>query len=163
MTPVFKKDGTVTPANSSGLNDGAAYVLLMSEKTAKQMNLTPMAVIKGFGVKGVDPKIMGYGPVPASEKALSNSGWTAADLDLVEANEAFAAQAIAVNQNMDWDNAKVNVTGGAIALGHPIGASGARILVTLLYNMKRLNKQKGLATLCVGGGQGVSLCVYRDL
>lgn len=164
MRPAFQKDGTVTAANASGINDGAAYVLLMSEDKAEQLGLKPLAVIKGMGVSGVDPQIMGFGPVPASQKAFSNAGWNSADIDVIEANEAFAAQALAVNHGMDWGDdmaEKINVTGGAIALGHPIGASGARILVTLLYNMERLNARKGLATLCVGGGQGVSLCIER--
>lgn len=164
MRPVFVKDGTVTAANASGINDGAAYVLLMSVEKAAELGLEPMAVIAGAGIAGVDPKIMGFGPVPATEKALAAAGWQSADLDLIEANEAFAAQSLAVCKGMQWDDAqqeKINVTGGAIALGHPIGASGARILVTLLYNMQRLNASKGLATLCVGGGQGVSLCVQR--
>ncbi len=164
MRPAFIKDGTVTAANASGINDGAAYVLLMSEEKAAELKLQPMAVIKGCGIAGVDPKIMGYGPVPATQKALAQANWSSADLGLVEANEAFAAQVLAVNHGMQWGEAfaeKVNVCGGAIALGHPIGASGARILVTLLHNMQRLDADKGLATLCVGGGQGVSMCVAR--
>ncbi len=166
MRPAFKKDGTVTAANASGINDGAAYVVLMSTEKAKALGLTPLAVIKGMGISGVDPKVMGFGPVPACNKALNNAGWQSGDLDLIEANEAFAAQALAVNHGMQWGEEmadKINISGGAIALGHPIGASGARILVTLLYNMQRLNAPKGLATLCVGGGQGVSLCVEKTL
>lgn len=161
MRPAFKKDGTVTAANASGINDGAAYVLLMSVEKAQALGLTPLAVIKSSGIAGVDPAVMGYGPVPATRKALEKAGWRVGDLDLIEANEAFAAQALSVNRGLAWDAEKVNVTGGAIALGHPIGASGARILVTLLHNMQRLDAKKGLATLCVGGGQGVTLCVER--
>lgn len=164
MSPVFKEKGTVTAGNASGINDGAAYVLLMTEAKAKILGLTPMAAIRGVGIAGVSPKIMGFGPVPATNKALQQARWTSAEVDLIEANEAFAAQALAVYQGMQWDRAiqeKVNISGGAIALGHPIGASGARILVTLLYNMQRLDVKKGLATLCVGGGHGVSLCVER--
>lgn len=165
MRPAFKKDGTVTAANASGINDGAAYVVLMSLDQANALGLTPMAIIRGYGITGVDPKIMGYGPVSAVEKTLTQAGWQSSSLDLIEANEAFAAQALAVKHGLGWDEdmqAKVNITGGAIALGHPIGASGARILVTLLYNMRRLAVTKGLATLCVGGGQGVALCVERQ-
>lgn len=164
MRAAFKADGTVTAANASGINDGAAYVLLMTTEKAAELNLSPLAVIKGCGIAGVDPKIMGYGPVPATQKALAQANWQSEDLSLIEANEAFAAQVLAVSHGMDWDETfaeRINVTGGAIALGHPIGASGARILVTLLHNMQRLNVDKGLATLCVGGGQGVSLCVER--
>lgn len=164
MRPAFTSDGSVTAANASGINDGAAYVLLMSVEKAQTLGLTPMAVIEGAGIAGVDPKIMGIGPVPATKKALTHAGWADSELDLIEANEAFAAQALAVCHGLGWQEDmrdKINVTGGAIALGHPIGASGARILVTLLYNMQRLNARKGLATLCVGGGQGVSLCVSR--
>lgn len=165
MRPAFKAEGSVTAANASGINDGAAYVLLMTEEKATALGLKPLAIIKSYGIAGVDPKIMGYGPVPATQKALAQADWKSEDLDLVEANEAFAAQVLAVNHGMAWNEKfaeKVNVTGGAIALGHPIGASGARILVTLLHNMQRLNADKGLATLCVGGGQGVSLCVERQ-
>lgn len=164
MRPAFAKAGTVTAANASGINDGAAYVLLMSLAKAQALGLKPLAVISGQGIAGVDPKTMGFGPVPATKKALAQAQWHSHDLDLIEANEAFAAQALSVNMGMDWGDdmlEKINVTGGAIALGHPIGASGARILVTLLYNMQRLNAQKGVATLCVGGGQGVSVCVEK--
>jgi acetyl-CoA C-acetyltransferase len=161
LPPAFKKDGTVTAGNASGINDGAAIVIVMSEKKAVSMGITPLAVIRSWGTAGVDPSIMGIGPVPASKKALAKAGWTVSDLDLIEANEAFAAQAIAVNREMGWDLDKVNVNGGAIALGHPIGASGARILTTLLYEMKRRGAKKGLATLCVGGGQGAALTVER--
>lgn len=161
MRSAFKADGSVTAGNASGINDGAAYLLLMSTEKAAECELSPLAVIKGAGIAGVDPKIMGIGPVPASHKALQQAGWSVDDIDLIEANEAFAAQALAVNTEMGWDDERVNITGGAIALGHPIGASGARILVTLLHNMQRLNKHKGLATLCVGGGQGVAMCVER--
>jgi len=161
LPPAFKKDGTVTAGNASGINDGAAIVIVMSEKKAVSMGITPLAVIRSWGTAGVDPSIMGIGPVPASKKALAKAGWTVSDLDLIEANEAFAAQAIAVNREMGWDLDKVNVNGGAIALGHPIGASGARILTTLLYEMKRRGAKKGLATLCIGGGQGAALTVER--
>ncbi|MCX7823583.1 MAG: acetyl-CoA C-acetyltransferase [Syntrophobacterales bacterium] len=159
LPPAFKKDGTVTAGNASGINDGAAIVIVMSEKKATSLGITPFAVIRSWGTAGVDPSIMGIGPAPASKKALAKAGWTVADLDLIEANEAFAAQAIAVNREMGWDLGKVNVNGGAIALGHPIGASGARILTTLLYEMKRRGAKKGLATLCIGGGQGAALTV----
>lgn len=162
MRPAFAKEGTVTAANASGINDGAAYVLMMCLEKAQDLGLKPLAVIKGQGIAGVNPKEMGYGPVPATKKALAQAQWQSNQLDLIEANEAFAAQALAVNIGLGWGEEmleKINITGGAIALGHPIGASGARILVTLLYNMQRLNLQKGLATLCVGGGQGVSICV----
>eukprot|EP00930_Biecheleria_cincta_P073383 TRINITY_DN60682_c0_g1_i1.p1 TRINITY_DN60682_c0_g1~~TRINITY_DN60682_c0_g1_i1.p1 ORF type:complete len:393 (+),score=92.62 TRINITY_DN60682_c0_g1_i1:33-1211(+) len=158
LRSAFKKDGTVTAGNASGINDGAALVMMMSEETAKEHGLKPLAFIKSFGAAGVDPKIMGTGPIPAVEKALKNAGWTHADLDLVEANEAFAVQALSVNQGVGWDVSKVNVNGGAIALGHPIGASGARIVVDLLHEMKRREAKKGLATLCIGGGQGVAMC-----
>lgn len=158
LRPAFKKDGSITAGNASGINDGAALVMLMSEDTAKDNGLTPLAFIKSFGAAGVDPKIMGTGPIPAVEKALKKAGWTHADLDLVEANEAFAAQALSVNQGVGWDVSKVNVNGGAIAIGHPIGASGARIVVDLLHEMKRRDAKKGLATLCIGGGQGVAMC-----
>ncbi|MGC8720513.1 MAG: acetyl-CoA C-acetyltransferase [Thermodesulforhabdaceae bacterium] len=161
LPPAFKKDGTVTAGNASGINDGAAIVIVMSEKKAVSLGITPLAVIRSWGTAGVDPSIMGIGPAPASKKALAKAGWSVADLDLIEANEAFAAQAIAVNREMGWDLEKVNVNGGAIALGHPIGASGARILTTLLYEMKRRNAKKGLATLCIGGGQGAALAVER--
>jgi len=158
LRSAFKKEGTVTAGNASGINDGAALVLMMSEETAKEHGLTPMAFVKSFGAAGVDPKVMGTGPIPAVEKALKKAGWTHADLDLVEANEAFAVQALSVNQSIGWDVSKVNVNGGAIAIGHPIGASGARIVVDLLYEMKRRDAKKGLATLCIGGGQGVAMC-----
>lgn len=158
LRSAFKKDGTVTAGNASGINDGAALVMMMSEETAKEQGLTPLAFIKSFGAAGVDPKVMGTGPIPAVAKALKNAGWTHADLDLVEANEAFAVQALSVNQGVGWDVSKVNVNGGAIAIGHPIGASGARIVVDLLHEMKRREAKKGLATLCIGGGQGVAMC-----
>ncbi|MEJ5300986.1 MAG: acetyl-CoA C-acetyltransferase [Thermodesulforhabdaceae bacterium] len=162
LPPAFKKGGTVTAGNASGINDGAAIIIVMSEKKAVSLGITPLATIKSWGTAGVDPSIMGIGPVPASKKALAKAGWTVADLDLIEANEAFAAQAIAVNREMGWDLGKVNVNGGAIALGHPIGASGARILTTLLYEMKRRGAKKGIATLCIGGGQGAALTVERS-
>jgi acetyl-CoA C-acetyltransferase len=163
LRPAFDpKEGTVTAANASGLNDGGAVVVLMSAAEAKKRNLTPLARIVAYATAGVDPSIMGTGPIPASKKALEKAGWTVADLDLIEANEAFAAQACAVNKGLGWDTEKVNVNGGAIAIGHPIGASGARVLTTLLYEMKRRNAKKGLATLCIGGGMGVALCVERD-
>jgi acetyl-CoA C-acetyltransferase len=163
LRPAFDpKEGTVTAANASGLNDGGAVVVLMSAAEAKKRNLTPLARIVSYATAGVDPSIMGTGPIPASKKALEKAGWTVADLDLIEANEAFAAQACAVNKGLGWDTEKVNVNGGAIAIGHPIGASGARVLTTLLYEMKRRDAKKGLATLCIGGGMGVALCVERD-
>jgi acetyl-CoA C-acetyltransferase len=161
LRPAFSKDGTVTAGNASGINDGAAAVLLMSEATATAKNIQPMARIVSYATAGVDPAIMGIGPVTASRKALAKAGWTVDDLDLIEANEAFAAQAIAVNRDMGWDPAKVNVNGGAIAIGHPIGASGARVLNTLLFEMQRQKAQKGLATLCIGGGMGVAMCIER--
>lgn len=161
LPPAFKKDGTVTAGNASGINDGAAVVIVMSERKASELGIEPMARIVSYASAGVDPAIMGTGPIPASRKALKKAGWTVDDLDLIEANEAFAAQAIAVNREMGWDVEKVNVNGGAIALGHPIGASGARILTTLLYEMKRRNARRGLATLCIGGGQGCALTVER--
>lgn len=161
LRPAFSKEGTVTAGNASGLNDGAAAVLVMSESKAQELGLTPLARIVAFSSAGVDPAIMGTGPIPASTKCLEKAGWTTNDLDRIEANEAFAAQAMCVNQEMGWDKAKVNVHGGAIALGHPIGASGCRVLVTLLHEMKRSNSQKGLATLCIGGGQGVALAVEK--
>ena len=157
----LKEGGTVTAANASGLNDGAAAVVLMSLKEANRRGLKPLAVIKSWAQAGVDPKIMGTGPIPASRAALKRAGWSVGDLDLVEANEAFAAQACAVNKDMGWDTAKVNVNGGAIAIGHPIGASGARVLVTLLHEMQKRDAKKGLATLCIGGGMGIALCVER--
>ncbi|NRB33890.1 MAG: acetyl-CoA C-acetyltransferase [Rhodobacteraceae bacterium] len=161
LRPAFTKDGTVTAANASGLNDGAAGVLLMSDATAEAKGLEPLARIVSYATVGLDPKIMGVGPIYASRKALEKAGWTPQDLDLVEANEAFAAQACAVNKDMGWDPEIVNVNGGAIAIGHPIGASGARVLNTLLFEMKRRDAKKGLATLCIGGGMGVALCVER--
>ena len=161
LRPAFKKDGTVTAGNASGLNDGAAVLLVCSEEKAKALGLEVLAVVASHASSGVDPAIMGTGPIPASTRALEKAGWTHEELDLIEANEAFAAQAIGVNKGMGWDTAKVNVNGGAIALGHPIGASGARILVSLLHEMKRQSAKKGLATLCIGGGQGVALCVER--
>ena len=159
LQPAFDDLGTVTAANSSGLNDGAAVVLLMREKDAIRRGLTPLARIASWATAGVDPKIMGTGPIPASKKALSKAGWNVNDLDLIEANEAFAAQAISVNQEMGWNPENVNVNGGAIAIGHPVGASGCRVLVTLLHEMKRRNSSKGLATLCIGGGMGIALTV----
>ena len=162
LRPAFAKDGTVTAGNASGINDGAAALVVMSAKEAERRGLTPLARIVSWAQAGVDPAIMGTGPIPASRKALEKAGWTVDDLDLVEANEAFAAQAIAVNRDLGWDTEKVNVNGGAIALGHPIGASGARILVTLLHEMQRRDAKKGLATLCIGGGMGIALCVARD-
>jgi acetyl-CoA C-acetyltransferase len=161
LKPAFSKDGTVTAGNASGLNDGAAAVLMMSARKAEQLGLTPLARIKAYASAGVDPKIMGMGPVPASQRCLSKAGWTHKDLDLLEVNEAFAAQAIAVNRQMEWDTAKINVNGGAIAIGHPIGASGCRILVTLLHEMIRRDAKRGLASLCIGGGMGVALAVER--
>ncbi len=159
LRPAFDKEGSVTAANASGLNDGAAVTLLMSEQEAARRGIKPMARIASYATAGVDPKVMGTGPIPASRKALEKAGWKVGDLDLVEANEAFAAQACAVNKDMGWDPAIVNVNGGAIAIGHPIGASGARILNTLLFEMRRRGAKKGLATLCIGGGMGVALCV----
>ncbi|MGH6634770.1 MAG: acetyl-CoA C-acetyltransferase [Gammaproteobacteria bacterium] len=161
LRPAFDKDGTVTAANASGLNDGAAAVIVTSESKARALGLEPMAWIAAYASSGVDPAIMGTGPVPASKKCLKKAGWSVDELDLIEANEAFAAQAISVNRELGWDTGKVNVNGGAIALGHPIGASGARVLVTLLYELKRRDGHKGLATLCIGGGQGVALAVQR--
>ncbi len=157
----LKEGGTVTAANASGINDGAAAVVLMSLKEADKRGLKPLAVIKSWAQAGVDPKIMGTGPIPASRAALKKAGWSASDLDLIEANEAFAAQACAVNKDMGWDPAKVNVNGGAIAIGHPIGASGARVFVTLLHEMLKRDAKKGLATLCIGGGMGIAVCVER--
>ena len=162
LRPAFLKEGgTVTAGNASGINDGAAAVTLMSAAMAAKRGLTPLARIASWATAGVDPAIMGSGPIPASRMALAKAGWSAADLDLIEANEAFAAQACAVNKDMGWDTGKVNVNGGAIAIGHPIGASGARILVTLLHEMQRRDAKKGLATLCIGGGMGVAMCVER--
>ncbi len=162
LRPAFDKNGTVTAGNASGINDGGAAVVLMSADEALKRGVKPLARIVSWATAGVDPAIMGSGPIPASRLALKKAGWQAEDLDLIEANEAFAAQACAVNKDLGWDPAKVNVNGGAIALGHPIGASGARILVTLLYEMNRRNAKKGLATLCIGGGMGIAMCVARD-
>jgi acetyl-CoA C-acetyltransferase len=161
LKPAFSKEGTVTAANASGLNDGAAAVIVMSAKKANALGLTPIARIKAYANAGVDPKVMGMGPVPASKRCLERAGWSASDLDLMEINEAFAAQALAVHQQMGWDTSKVNVNGGAIAIGHPIGASGCRILVTLLHEMQKRDAKKGLASLCIGGGMGVALAVER--
>ena len=161
LKPAFAKDGSVTAANASGINDGGAAVLVMSAARAAQLGLKPLAKIKAFATTGVDPAIMGMGPVPASRRCLEKAGWKPADLDLMEINEAFAAQACAVNKEMGWDTSKINVNGGAIALGHPIGASGCRVLVTLLHEMGRRNAKKGLASLCIGGGMGVALAVER--
>jgi acetyl-CoA C-acetyltransferase len=162
LRPAFDKEGSVTAANASGINDGAAAVVLMTLEEAGKRGITPLARIVSWAHAGVDPSIMGTGPIPASKKALEKAGWTVQDLDLIEANEAFAAQACAVNKGLGWDAEKVNVNGGAIAIGHPIGASGARVLTTLLYEMKRRDAKKGLATLCIGGGMGVAMCVQRD-
>lgn len=161
LRPAFNKEGTVTAGNASGINDGAAAVVVMSAEEARRRGITPLARIVSWATAGVDPSIMGTGPIPASRKALAKAGWTVADLDLIEANEAFAAQACAVNKELGWDTDKVNVNGGAIALGHPIGASGARVLTTLLYEMQRRDAKKGLVTLCIGGGMGVAMCVER--
>ena len=159
LKPAFKPDGTVTAGNASGINDGAAILVVMSARKAEQLGLKPLALITSYASAGVDPAVMGTGPIPASRKALARAGWSAADLDLIEANEAFAAQAIAVNREMGWDLSKVNVNGGAIALGHPIGASGARIFTTLIHEMVKRGARKGLATLCIGGGQGAAIAV----
>jgi acetyl-CoA C-acetyltransferase len=161
LKPAFDKNGTVTAGNASGINDGAAAVVLASAKKVKEMNLRPLARIRAFASAGVDPKYMGMGPVPASKRCLARAGWEPKDLDLMDINEAFAAQAIAVNRQMGWDTQKVNVNGGAIALGHPIGASGCRVLVTLLHEMQKRGAKKGLASLCIGGGMGVALAVER--
>ncbi|WP_175764456.1 acetyl-CoA C-acetyltransferase [Burkholderia latens] len=161
LKPAFAKDGSVTAANASGLNDGAAAVLVMSAQKAAALGLTPLARIKAYANAGVDPSVMGMGPVPASRRALERAGWTPGDLDLMEINEAFAAQALAVHKQMGWDTSKVNVNGGAIAIGHPIGASGCRILVTLLHEMAKRDAKRGLASLCIGGGMGVALAVER--
>jgi acetyl-CoA C-acetyltransferase len=161
LKPAFEKEGTVTAGNASGINDGAAAVLLMSAKQAAKEGRTPLARIVSWGQAGVDPSIMGTGPIPASRAALKKAGWKVDDLDLIEANEAFAAQACAVNKDLGWDTSKVNVNGGAIAIGHPIGASGARVLVTLLHEMQKRDSKKGLATLCIGGGMGIAMCVER--
>jgi acetyl-CoA C-acetyltransferase len=159
LRPAFSKEGSVTAGNASGINDGAAAILVMRGADAARRGVTPLARIVSWATAGVDPSIMGTGPIPASRKALQKAGWSVDDLDLIEANEAFAAQACAVNKDLGWDPAKVNVNGGAIALGHPIGASGARVLTTLLFQMKRQGAKKGLATLCIGGGMGVAMCV----
>jgi acetyl-CoA C-acetyltransferase len=161
LRPAFDKEGTVTAANASGINDGAAALVLMKASEAAKLGKTPLARIVSWAQAGVDPSIMGTGPIPASRAALKKAGWKKDDLDLVEANEAFAAQACAVNKDLGWDTAKVNVNGGAIAIGHPIGASGARVLTTLLFEMQRRNAKKGLATLCIGGGMGIAMCVER--
>jgi len=162
LRPAFAKDGTVTAGNASGINDGGAAVVLMSAKDAGKRGVEPLARIVSWATAGVDPAIMGTGPIPASRMALKKAGWKVDDLDLIEANEAFAAQACAVNKDLGWDTGKVNVNGGAIAIGHPVGASGARILVTLLHEMQRRDAKKGLATLCIGGGMGIAMCVARD-
>ena len=161
LRPAFKKDGTVTAANASGLNDGAAALVVMSREEAEKRGAPILATIKSWATAGVDPSIMGIGPVPASKQALEKAGWTVADLDLIEANEAFAAQALCVGKELGFDPAKVNVNGGAIAIGHPIGASGARVLTTLIYEMARRDAKKGLATLCIGGGMGIAMCIER--
>ena len=161
LKPAFDKAGSVTAANASGLNDGAAAVVVMSAAKAKELGLTPLATIRAYASAGLDPKVMGMGPVPASQRCLSRAGWSVNDLDLMEINEAFAAQALAVHKQMGWDTSKVNVNGGAIAIGHPIGASGCRILVTLLHEMQKRDAKKGLASLCIGGGMGVALAVER--
>ena len=162
LKPAFAKDGTVTAANASGINDGAAALVLMSASEAQKRGKTPLARIVSWAHAGVDPAIMGTGPIPASRAALKKAGWKIEDLDLVEANEAFAAQACAVNKDLGWDTSKVNVNGGAIAIGHPVGASGARVLVTLLHEMEKRDAKKGLATLCIGGGMGIAMCIARD-
>jgi acetyl-CoA C-acetyltransferase len=161
LRPAFSKDGTVTAGNASGINDGAAALVVMTAENAKKRGLTPLARIASWATAGVDPAIMGTGPIPSSRRALEKAGWKVQDLDLVEANEAFAAQACAVNKDMGWDPEIVNVNGGAIAIGHPIGASGARVLVTLLHEMQKRNAKRGLATLCIGGGMGVAMCLER--
>jgi len=161
LRPAFSKDGTITAGNASGINDGAAALVVMSAATAAKRGITPLARIASFATVGVDPALMGTGPIPSSRKALARAGWNISDLDLIEANEAFAAQACAVNKDLEWDLARVNVNGGAIAIGHPIGASGARVLTTLLYELRRREGKKGIATLCIGGGMGVALTVER--
>jgi acetyl-CoA C-acetyltransferase len=161
LRPAFDKEGTVTAANASGINDGAAAVVLMKASEAQKLGKTPLARIVSWAHAGVDPAIMGTGPIPASRAALKKAGWKIEDLDLIEANEAFAAQACAVNKDLGWDTSKVNVNGGAIALGHPIGASGTRVLVTLIHEMQKRNAKKGLATLCIGGGMGIAMCIER--
>ena len=162
LRPAFSKDGTVTAGNASGINDGAAALVLMSADNAAKRGVTPLGRIVAWATAGVDPAIMGTGPIPASRLALQKAGWKIEDLDLIEANEAFAAQALSVNKDLGWDTSKVNVNGGAIALGHPVGASGARVLTTLLFEMQKRDAKKGLATLCIGGGMGIALCVQRD-
>jgi len=162
LKPAFEKDGTVTAGSASGINDGAAAVVLMTAKQAAKEGKKVLGRIVSWGQAGVDPKIMGTGPIPASRAALKKAGWNIGDLDLIEANEAFAAQACAVNKDLGWDTSKVNVNGGAIAIGHPVGASGARVLVTLLHEMQKRDAKKGLATLCIGGGMGIAMCVQRD-
>src|SRR6187200_2902159 len=162
LKPAFEKDGTVTAGSASGINDGAAAVVLMTARQAAKEGKKPLARIVSWGQAGVDPKIMGTGPIPASRAALKKAGWNIGDLDLIEANEAFAAQACAVNKDLGWDTSKVNVNGGAIAIGHPVGASGARVLVTLLHEMQKRDAKKGLATLCIGGGMGIAMCIARD-
>jgi len=162
LRPAFDREGTVTAGNASGINDGAAALVMMTREEADSRKIQPLARIVSWAQVGVDPAIMGSGPIPASRAALEKAGWTVDDLDLIEANEAFAAQACAVNKDLGWDTAKVNVNGGAIAIGHPIGASGARVLVTLLYEMQKRDAKKGLATLCIGGGMGIAMCVERD-
>ena len=162
LRPAFDKEGTVTAGNASGINDGAAAVVLMKASEAAKLGKTPLARIVSWAQAGVDPKIMGTGPIPASRAALKKAGWNVGDLDLIEANEAFAAQACAVNKDLGWDTSKVNVNGGAIAIGHPVGASGARVLVTLLHEMQKRDAKKGLATLCIGGGMGIAMCIARD-
>ena len=162
LRPAFNKEGSVTAGNASGINDGAAVVVLMTAAEAKKRGLKPLARIASWAQAGVDPSVMGSGPIPASRKALEKAGWTPKDLDLIEANEAFAAQACAVNKDLGWDTSKVNVNGGAIAIGHPIGASGARVLVTLLHEMQKADAKKGLATLCIGGGMGIAMCLERE-
>ncbi len=161
VKPAFKKDGTVTAANASGLNDGAAALVMMRRDEAERRGSTILATIKSWASAGVDPSVMGIGPVPATKRALEKAGWTLADLDLIEANEAFAAQALSVGKELGWDASKVNVNGGAIAIGHPIGASGARVLTTLIYEMQKRDAKKGLATLCIGGGMGIAMCIER--
>jgi acetyl-CoA C-acetyltransferase len=161
LRPAFAKDGSVTAGNASGINDGAAAVVVMTAAEAAKRGITPLARIVSWATAGVDPSIMGTGPIPASRKALAKAGWKIDDLDLIEANEAFAAQAIAVNKDLGWDTSKVNVNGGAIAIGHPIGASGARVLTTLLFEMQKRGAKKALATLCIGGGMGVAMCLER--
>ena len=162
LRAAFGKEGTVTAGNASGINDGGAALVLMSAAEAEKRGIAPMARIISWATAGVDPAIMGSGPIPASRAALERAGWSVGDLDLIEANEAFAAQACAVNKDLGWDTEKVNIKGGAIALGHPVGASGARVLTTLLYGMRQRDAKKGLATLCIGGGMGIAMCVQRD-